>query len=152
MKLKHLLKEAKQVGVIYHYTHVGALQDILKSDELNTGVGNQPYISCTRNKNFHKTPRHGLADGKGINCVIILDGNKLSNKYKIGPYNFFANGLDDTYKDDDDIDEDEEAIWTEEIPNISKYIIAIAPAINNYRTIEIVNELGSQYNIPVKII
>ena len=80
--------EAKQVGNLYHYTSAKGLKSILTSNSLNASQENYSgkelhFVSFTRNKNFHKK-------GQNFNVKtdyrITLDGDKLSNKYKIKPF------------------------------------------------------------------
>jgi hypothetical protein len=110
--------EAKQVGILYHYTSVVSLMKILKSGELlgSLEYGNK-FISFTRDKNFLKHPMRTIKDDA---VRIVLDGDKLSNKYKIQPFNYqyrFATRYDDA--------ESEERIYIDKISNIKNYIIRI---------------------------
>lgn len=80
--MKRLIKKsAKQVGTLYHFTNLNNLIRILKSDTLYSGVGN--YICFTRDKNFNYVPRESIS---GTDCRITIDGDNLSNKYKIKPH------------------------------------------------------------------
>lgn len=85
IKLKDILNEAKQIGNLYHFTFFqegNTLFKILKSGVLKPSSARMEkngYISFTRNKSlgnlqFYKPVR------------ITIDGDKLSNKYKIQPY------------------------------------------------------------------
>ena len=83
-----LLKEAKQVGPLYHYTSADGLKGILSSNRINASeehyLGNDLYyVSFTRNKNFHMK---GANWNVKTDYRITLDGDKLSNKYKITPF------------------------------------------------------------------
>ena len=118
LMIDHGLVEAKQVGRLYHYTSVPSLLNILKQNSLR--ITGRPYISFTRNKNFHKTTRFGL--GGNMDCRIIVDGDKLTDNYKIEPYQYH-------FKDYDDIpqsskDESEEVVH-KSIGNLKKYIIGV---------------------------
>lgn len=91
------LNEEKQVGIIYHYTSLWSLLDILKDNFLiaKTDVFNSvpegfKHISFTRDKNFHKSPTRDSDGIGGTSVRIVIDGDKLSNKYKIEPYNYFG--------------------------------------------------------------
>ena len=76
MKLKYILNEMKQVGILYHYTDILSLQGISKGLVLISGFENN-FISFTRNGS-------GISGWAGSQpCRLILDGNVLSNKYKI---------------------------------------------------------------------
>ena len=82
------LKESKQVGPLYHYTSADGLKGILSSNRINASeenyLGNELYyISFTRNKNFHNK---GQKFGVKTEYRITLDGDKLSNRYKISPF------------------------------------------------------------------
>ena len=88
IRLIDLLKEAKQVGLLYHYTSEKGLKSILKSNKLNASTelyqGHELYfVSFTRNKNFHKK---GSNFNVKTDYRITIDGDKLSNKYKIQPF------------------------------------------------------------------
>lgn len=74
-------------------------------------------ISFTRNKNFliRKQGTQGLS---GVGCVLELDGEKMTEKYKIQPYNY--HGLDV-----DAGDESEERILNRNVDNVKKYITGI---------------------------
>ena len=84
MNLRNLLKEineAKQVGTLYHFTSyakmIGIINDnfVLKSFSMDV----LPYISFTRNKTMK-------SDTVSQNVRMTIDGDKLSEKYKISPY------------------------------------------------------------------
>ena len=78
------INESKQVGTLYHYTKLDSLKSII-DDGILMGT---PSLSFTRDKNFHKSYRDiGAGYGKGLIAVrLTVDGNKLSNRYKIEPY------------------------------------------------------------------
>jgi hypothetical protein len=103
------LEEGKQVGTLYHYTSVDGLKGILSSNSIKASeeiyMGqNLYYISFTRNKNFHKK---GSKFGVKTEYRITLDGDKLSNKYKITPH---------AYKPGYDYTENWEYDWLEDEP------------------------------------
>lgn len=96
IKLLDLLKEAKQVGTIYHYTTFEAGLKILQSNQLKSGEAadstkSKPVfaISFTRDKRFHDNHKVGFDKtswGSKPQIRFTIDGNKLSNKYRINPY------------------------------------------------------------------
>ena len=123
------LTEAKQVGILYHYTSLENLIKITKTNML------RPFeydgISFTRDKHFHKVNRSADSDSVEKECRIVLDGNKLSHRYKIRPYNYFGtvdyNPSKDIklyYKHIPPMDEQEELI-REPIRNLNPYVIKI---------------------------
>jgi len=119
------LKEGKQVGLLYHFTRTGNLITILKdnilkaSDAWATNDDPRPFNSFTRNKNGWDV------GGFPTDVRITIDGNKLSNKYKIQPFNM-----------DFGVDEMEERIY-KDILNIKDYILDITVYIDGYNNWEI---------------
>jgi hypothetical protein len=149
IKLKDIIFEAKQVGIIYHYTSNDGLKDILQSNQLNASIehylGNDLYyISFTRNKNFHKK---GANWNVKTDYRLTIDGDKLSNQYKIQPFayvpgwDYTDNWEYDWLEDESEAerkaffdatgkyDEQEERIFfknkNNSILDIKKYILAI---------------------------
>ena len=127
-KLEKAVKnEAKQVGTIYHVCTLRAyLKYVLPEDQLvasgkyyNNVYGGDNYVSFTRDKSFVLDSR----DDDIVLVQIVVDGDKLSERYKIGPYNDFAfgeNGERRAY-DDPRRREMEEAVKGP-IKNLSKYV------------------------------
>jgi hypothetical protein len=143
------LEEGKQVGPLYHYTSADGLKGILSSNRINASeeyyLGNDLYyISFTRNKNFHNK---GSKFGVKTEYRITLDGNKLSNKYKIKPFAYTPgwnyednweydwledepeNVVRDFFNNTGDYDEQEERISFKGpeggIDNIKNYILTV---------------------------
>jgi hypothetical protein len=116
---------AKQVGILYHHTSYSKALSILSMDHIKAsyGEGSEGFVSTTRNKNLLKQSTLGLG---GVGAVFVLDGNKLSNNYKIVPWKYSA-GPDASAVGD----EDEERIMGTKrsnlarITNIKSYIIEI---------------------------
>ena len=126
-KLEKLIyNEAKQAGTLYHVCSLNAyLKYILPKDQLRASgsyynyiYGGNDYISFTRDKYFVV----GLLANTDIVVQLVIDGNKLSENYKIGPYNDFA--FDDNGKivKDNPRDREMEEVVRGPIKNISKYI------------------------------
>ena len=89
--LKEVLKEAKQVGTLYHFTDYKAALEIIK-DSFKLKTVSSPtdgyskdtpdylkYISFSRDRNL-KSPTISR------NVRFKIDGDSLSNKYKIEPF------------------------------------------------------------------
>jgi hypothetical protein len=103
MKLLNLLKEiileAKQVGNLYHFTPIKPCIDILKSQYIQPNDENQ--ISTTR---YANSDTGFISHGDdNIICRIMLDGNKISTKYKIRGFVHSAD-VDTSYGDDKNLD------------------------------------------------
>jgi hypothetical protein len=78
------INEAKQVGNLYHFTSVENLLNILNDGFLEPNE--QGQVSTTRNKKVDVYPFMG--EVPSYLSRITLDGDKISNKYKIRPYNY----------------------------------------------------------------
>jgi len=95
IRLKSLL-EAKQVGIIYHYTTFENGLKILQSNQLkadhaadSTNAKPVYAVSFTRDKRFHDNHAVGFTNtsfGQTPQVRFTVDGDKLSNKYKVQLY------------------------------------------------------------------
>jgi hypothetical protein len=151
-----LMNESKQVGLLYHYTSESNLKNILKTNKLKSSeenyMGNEIYfISFTRNENFHKKNQKFNVKTE---YRITIDGDKLSNKYKIKPFAYIPgwsytdnwdydwledepeNVVRDFFNATGDYDEMEERVWfkkpNQSIINIKDYILAIDRVEDSY--------------------
>jgi len=86
IKLKDILLEAKQVGNLYHFTSILNIFNILKTQHLLPNTENQ--ISTSRSSSLNVS---SFQDDKSDTpqCRLMLDGDKISNKYKIQPFKHF---------------------------------------------------------------
>ena len=84
---KEFYIEAKQVGILYHYTTLRYLLQIIDVDRLGSEHGSRE-VSFTRDKNFHQHRRVGVYP----EVRFMIDGDRLAHNYKIRPYNFFDKG------------------------------------------------------------
>lgn len=79
--LKPLILESKQVGIIYHFTGIWNLYEMIKYNDFNLKT-DKSYISFTRNPvMFSSELRLSKAQ-----CRIMIDGDKLSNHYRVFPF------------------------------------------------------------------
>ena len=133
IKLKDILKEAKQVGIIYHYTTFKSGLKVLelnqlKSDHTAESTNAKPVfgISFTRDKRFNNANRAvdftNSSFGRTPQLRFTIDGNKLSNKFKVQPYS--QGGRFDKGKKDF---ESEERVTSDKLFTIplSNYLISI---------------------------
>lgn len=82
IKFLDILREAKQVGPLYHFTSYGRMILIVKDNLVlkpKILASESDYLSFTRNKQM-------ISDSISRNVRITVDGDKLSEKYKIEPY------------------------------------------------------------------
>jgi len=91
------LEESKQVGIIYHFTTLSAIQKLTDKNfmakygcDILTFISYNNYISTTRD--FMLTNNPLLDFNNSTHPVrITLDGNKISRKYKVKPINGLQN-------------------------------------------------------------
>jgi hypothetical protein len=127
-----ILTEFKQVGLLYHYTSVKKLYSIKECNCLRGSMEPVPgrevtatrSISTTRNKNLHKLHYFfnlgiGPSSSKDFLLRLTLDGDLISNRYKIVPYSHFLD-KENKYKD-----EYEERILTPLLTDLDKYLIDV---------------------------
>lgn len=118
--IQEILGEGKQVGILYHFTSYGSMIDIINNNlVMNPVIGDKqsPYLSFTRNK-------HMVSNTISQNVRIKIDGDKLSEKYKIEPYADIKAG----YGRNIGVDESEERINLKLLPNgvdITKSLISL---------------------------
>jgi hypothetical protein len=122
---KEFYIEGKQVGILYHYTSIHRLLQILESNVLKSDLDKGPivreFVSFTRDKHFHINYRDNISK----DCRLVIDGDKLSHHYKLQPYNYF-NPRDHIVKPHQGTyDESEERIRIRKLPDIRKYIIKV---------------------------
>lgn len=133
---KEFINEGKQVGEIYHFTSLVNAMKILKKDMLRGTIRRTmptaPYgVSFTRDKNFNLK---GTRFIRGTDIRFSVDGDKLSNRYKIHPHAFLGDKTDPkSYIYRKNLgDEMEEFLITPNkgINNFSKYINSITLNFN----------------------
>ena len=128
IKLSDLLNEGKQVGTLYHYTENWLLKKIIESNTLLAPV------SFTRSKDKE------TVFWIGAEAALVIDGDKLSNNYKIRPYQSYD-------EEERFFDEMEERV-DKNIINLDRYIIKII----FYETSPEIESLLEEKNIPYETI
>jgi len=76
--LREGLLEGKQIGLLYYFTRYGRLTKVIQNNFILTSTI-QPYVSFTRNKYMN-------SDTISDDVKITLDGDLLSNMYRITPF------------------------------------------------------------------
>jgi hypothetical protein len=151
------LTEGKKVGILYHNTSPINAINILKDNKLVaqsytnnivTDFRNKPedfyfifgnlipkdkskvkeFISFTRNKNYIRTDD---------NVQFVLDGDKISQNYKITPYSQFGGREND---------EMEERVFGD-VTNLNKYIIKVILTKPNPVIEDFLKEKNISYDI-----
>lgn len=124
------INESKNVGIIYHFTDIYSIKDItnywsehnpsLKFSKDDIKNKNEYFISTTRKFDFVWNP-----------IRLTLDGNKISQRFKIVPLEYFKIKPED-YRNDMDENQHEERIITNN-PNIKlellKYCLSVDVAL-----------------------
>jgi hypothetical protein len=139
IKLTNLLKEiteAKQVGTIYHFTN--DLEKILQTNSLKAtkikDLSTHPGVVS-----FTRTPHRTFDIARYSDSVLVIDGDRLSNKYKISPFKDPKVNWED---------EMEERVFGD-IPNIDQYITKVILFEDEFD--EDVIPLLKEKNIPYEI-
>jgi hypothetical protein len=127
------INEAKQIGLLYHWTSFAGVYMILEQNYLkgaNRTIRNDVKtinradeygVSFTRDKTFYKDNSKFYP----MEVCIVIDGDKLSNNYKLFPYNDFYEGEDKpNYKGAKESDE-METRTNRSIEKIINYIIRV---------------------------
>ena len=146
------LIEAKQVSTLYHYTTLESLKDIIISNQL---LSNDPDFSGIDNYDSELDPnidKGGMVAFTRANpknaqfsiaqyadAVLVMDGDKLSNKYKIEPTQQYGVGEDEM----------EERIYND-ITNLNKYLIKIILFKNNTKIESLLKEKNIPYETNLK--
>ena len=106
IKLVDLLKEiteAKQVGDLYHFTPLSNLKTILSTRYLYSNEEGQLSTSIRGNMDINV-----LNKLKNVPVArFMLDGNKISNKYKIRPFAYLGDFNDIDPNDIEDLGEEQ---------------------------------------------
>jgi len=79
---EYILREAKQVGNIYHFTPLSRIESIIRDKKITKGK--QGYVSLTRD--FQLPNDDNYFDSKEYIVRLTIDGNKLSENTKIIPH------------------------------------------------------------------
>jgi len=129
------LHEAKQLGKLYHYIDDNQLIDILHKNKMPNGKfwlplvighskGGKPIIKQTYGVSLTRSFMNKRMFNWYGNSIITLNGNKLSEKYKIVPHEdaFLKNPL---YNKSQHNQSEEFVITTNGIPNLNNYIIEL---------------------------
>jgi hypothetical protein len=124
-----IIKEAKQVGLLYHFTSLRAAISIVEGDKLIASkiygrakqifnkFGIYKAISFTRDKNFLNSrifQKGSTPKINGFAVTFVVDGDMLSNYYKIRPYDDRI-GITSKISLEDMGDEMEEMIYGDKI-------------------------------------
>ena len=115
------IESAKQIGTLYHLTNLDGIEFIMKNNKLVRKL--YDGISFTRNKMLNFYEGHPSR----LYFKLIIDGDKLSNTYKIEPFKYHSNNDDVDFRN-----EAEEIIKVREIRNIDKYIKGVAFIYRNF--------------------
>ena len=137
-----IINESKQVGTLYHVcSPIAYLKYIVPKDELaasgryrNSLYGSDKYVSFTRDKYF--TVSTGDTQSADVIIRLVVDGDKLSERYKVRPYNDKVFDNDGTFLPENEVisaREMEECVKGP-IKNISRYIKQVqfdVPSLNS---------------------
>ena len=149
---RNKINEGKQVGILYHVCTLHSyLKYILPTNQLKSSgnytnylYGGNEYVSFTRSKYFVVSTDE--INSAAVLVRLVIDGNKLSNNYKIRSYNDMAydaeTGEYNSSLDNFKSREFEEAVKGP-IKNISSYVKEVQFDFNriNNKSILLLNKL-----------
>jgi hypothetical protein len=142
IKLINLLKEiteGKQVGTLYHYTENWLLKQIIETNTLLAPVS------------FTRRQSNWVRDFTNGESIMVIDGDKLSNNYKIRPYQdinpFLADIDDESPSFEGGKNEEYEERVDRDITNLNKYIIKVIILIPNSEIESLLKEKNILYEI-----
>lgn len=95
---KTFLESKNPLGILYHYTHLSNLADIVESDKFNLTFASGANEKLTKGKKmfYLSTTRTPVGEyaypyyKNDIQILIVLDAGKLSRKYKIVPIDYWG--------------------------------------------------------------
>jgi hypothetical protein len=150
-EFKDMLEEGKQVGILYHGTNsINSFFEILNSDTLKTHYD----VTSHYHKEYSGNPRASISltrtkqTANDYPIYFELDGNKISNNYRIIPFRdqFALDGDEGEYEGTKlNNNEFEERIY-KNITNLHKYIIKVI--IKKALIEREINILKSARNLP----
>jgi hypothetical protein len=151
IKIKHF-NERKNLGTLYHFTNIKALEKMIKGDMLEM-KSDRGYISFSRD--WSLAGRAVYFEEQNLDVRIAVDGTLLSDVYKIKPFLDMEN-LPDYARRDPDLYEAEEMIPRERIIFPATFIKHTQFLGSNYSTEELLTtkEIGrfvTNNNIPIYV-
>ena len=173
-----IIDESKNLGTLYHFTNLQNASNIIKSNQIvasttessdyqrdfqffkkkgqevrDKGLSYLTFVSLTRDKLFYKK-RPKISSAPIVR--FELDGNKLSSKYKIKPFNYYADEIEnETDRFYSNEGEERVNLYTKgEISNLDRYTTRICVLLDfiedNESYLKQAKELISKY--PDKVI
>jgi len=173
-----IIDESKNLGTLYHFTNLQNASNIIKSNQIvasttessdyqrdfqffkkkgqevrDKGLSYLTFVSLTRDKLFYKK-RPKISSAPIVR--FELDGNKLSSKYKIKPFNYYADEIEnETDRFYSNEGEERVNLYTKgEISNLDRYTTRICVLLDfiedNESYLKQAKELISTY--PGKVI
>jgi len=143
--LKEIINEAKQVGNLYHFTALSSIIPMLNSQYIIPNWDGEGQISTTRKPDMDTTILTKIdEDGKNI-ARLMLDGNKISNKYKIRPF---------AYDAQEDVEEEQIVVNGKNfhfLPYLKRIDIFIVKELKSNKNLDKTIDLLEKMNIPYKI-
>ena len=123
--------EAKQVGLLYHVCTLDAYLKYIKPKDVlsasggytNHLYGGNEFVSFTRDQFF--AVNTNAVNRSDVLVQLVIDGNKLSEKHKVAPYNDFAYDFKGNIVNNDkgvESQREKEEVVRGPIENISNYI------------------------------
>lgn len=162
MSFKEYLQEGKHIGTLYHFTRPRNLKKIISGSDVSSPfelISWNGNISCTRNACMStEIFNNDFSIKDGYIVRISLDGDKISQKYKIKPAAGYTDNDSDIFNQDKNnkrvlrnIGEYEEVILIKKI-NILPFIKQIDIYNYNNYSKELYNEIKNQVDFEVNLV
>lgn len=157
MLFSKFLKESKQVGIIYHFTRIDFFkkmvdEELLKQHGMETFemISHNGVISFTRNPRLVEYVLGDISKREGYIIRLNVDGDKLSNKYKIRPIRGQKSNLSPFIKNDKGLvprewEENEEMVIPKGTLKLRPYIKSITVSGD----MEVFDYVKTHTNFPV---
>lgn len=159
--IKKSINESKQVGTLYHICTLDALARYIVPNDNLSGSGkyknyilnSNQIVSFTRDRNYVvNTGRNRISP---FLFRFSVNGDKLSENYKLSPYNdlsFKSGGKEKSNFDFKELEKEE--VLLGEVRNFSKYVIKVEYSVNENifesSITELQNKIIPDYNASIK--
>lgn len=132
-RLENLLNESKQVGTLYHVCTLDSyLKHILPNDTLqSSGSFNNKVYGGNNWVSFTRDPYFVISLPSLVLIQLVIDGDKLSENYKVRPYNFYSKPIERKYYDDTSTSNDTDDNFIYDKPEIRQFEEVVSGPIKN---------------------
>lgn len=137
-------KKTSSRNILYHYTKLSGLKSILATDTLKaTQIEGDKYLGVS----LTRDPRLSFHE-EGGPVRIILDGNKLNQRYKIKPFSFYGGRSNEVDSDNQTYSEE---VLLGDIKNLGRYILGVNLETENKAALQALEKYKDKYGLSFKV-